>query len=90
MTEIIDNAILKLNSMGVTPCIINLTEVDYKDLVKEVDLFTKRCEDYADGHIKDIQFYKDIEIDCRVLDEDEAKDQEFRNERYAHRLAVNV
>ena len=72
MKEIIDQAIEKLKAMGVTPVLVNLTDEDFAELEKETDLDIKRGEDYADGYIKNLTFYKDVEIDCRVLDKDEA------------------
>lgn len=74
ITEIIDNAIDWLQIVGITPELINLTEKDYQQLIREYKLQTKKGEDYYDGYIKDLTYYKGIEIDCRVLDEDEAKE----------------
>lgn len=76
--KIIDNAISKVLLMGAYPSLINLTEKDYSLLTKKCKLQTRKGEDYADGYIKDLEYYKgkgyEIEIDCRVLDKDEANE----------------
>lgn len=74
MKEIVDNAIAELLKMGVAPELINLTEKDYAQLIKECKLQIAKGEDSCDGYIKDLAYYKEIEVDCRVLDKDEAKE----------------
>lgn len=72
MRKIINNAINKLKLINIEPAIINLTEKDYKKLKKECELNLAKGTDYADGFLKELEFYNGIEIDCRVVDEDEA------------------
>lgn len=72
MKKRIDKTITMMKEKGLTPTIINLTEKDYKEFVKEIDVVTREGEDYADGEIRELQFYRDVMIECMVLDKDEA------------------
>lgn len=72
MKNRIDAAILSLKSIGVDPQIINLTEVDYNQFIKEFDLYIKNVVDNADYKIDKLQCYNGVEIDCILPDIDEA------------------
>jgi len=65
---IINTAINELQLKGVDPLLINLTRSDYDMLISEIKLYNRIGKDYVDGEIKNLQFYKGIEIDCRLPD----------------------
>ena len=60
MKKIIDNAINELRLKGIEPVIVNLTENDYDDLLKECQ------QDYPD--ITKVTVYNGIEVQCDIPD----------------------
>lgn len=73
MKTIIDNAINELKIKGIEPVIINLSEKDYNEFIQEVNLTVSTSKDYMDGYVKELKFYRNIEIDHRLCRKDESR-----------------